>query len=349
MVLPLTFSTPISVLCGRMSNRGVIISLLSSVAFAMFSYMSSLIAPLTGIELWAWRMIMTVPGVLIVLLMTKRFWWFSGELRRVREQPKKLIAYAFCAPMLAGQMWLFGWAPQAGKTLDVGMGYFLMPLVMVVIGRVLYHERMTRLMVISSVIAASAVAWEMWRAGGIGWVATFIAIGYPAYFVVRRYFETDGVGALALEMTLALPPAIWVAFSPQSLQNTFSSVSLVAVLLALGALSVFGVISYVLAVKWLSYGMFGLLSYVEPVLVIVVAIILGERIDPLQWWTYLGIWLAVFLLGVDGVIALSKKVRWSVPAVRPWRRRRPRKRRSEPDSWARLFRNRKGKLVEKPR
>ncbi|WP_216378533.1 EamA family transporter RarD [Arcanobacterium phocae] len=332
-----------------MSSRGVVISLLSSVAFAMFSYFAALTAPLTGVELWAWRMIMTVPGVLIVLLMTKRFSWFTGEYRRVRQDPRKLIAYAFCAPMLAAQMWLFGWAPQVGRTLEVGMGYFLMPLVMVVIGRVFYGERMSRLMVIATVIAAIAVVYEAWRAGGIGPVASFIAIGYPAYFVVRRHYETDGVGALAWEMTLALPVSIWVAAGNHSIHTAFSSISLVAVLLLLGALSVFGVISYVLAVKWLPYGIFGLLSYVEPVLVIMVAMLLGERIDPTQWWTYLGIWLAVLLLGVDGVIALSKHVRWSVPAVRPWRRRRPRKRRSEPDSWSRLFRNRKGKLVEKPR
>ncbi|SDU78323.1 EamA family transporter RarD [Arcanobacterium phocae] len=332
-----------------MSSRGVVISLLSSVAFAMFSYFAALTAPLTGVELWAWRMIMTVPGVLIVLLMTKRFSWFTGEYRRVRQDPRKLIAYAFCAPMLAAQMWLFGWAPQVGRTLEVGMGYFLMPLVMVVIGRVFYGERMTRLMVVATVIAAMAVVYEAWRAGGIGPVASFIAIGYPAYFVVRRHYETDGVGSLAWEMTLALPVSIWVATESHSVHSAFSSISIVAVLLLLGALSVFGVISYVLAVKWLPYGIFGLLSYVEPVLVIMVAMLLGERIDPTQWWTYLGIWLAVLLLGVDGVIALSKHVRWSVPAVRPWRRRRPRKRRSEPDSWGRLFRNRKGKLVEKPR
>ncbi|QJC21081.1 EamA family transporter RarD [Arcanobacterium buesumense] len=332
-----------------MSSRGVVISLLSSVAFAMFSFFAAFTAPLTGVELWAWRMIMTVPGVLIVLVMTHRFSWFTNEVRRVREEPKKLLAYAFCAPMLAAQMWLFGWAPQVGRTLEVGMGYFLMPLVMVVIGKVFYGERMTRLMVVATVIATMAVAYEAWRSGGIGPVASFIAFGYPAYFVVRRHFETDGVGALAWEMTLALPISLWVALSGHSIQAVFSSVTLVAVLLFLGALSVFGVISYVLAVKWLPYGIFGLLSYVEPVLVIVVALVLGERIDPTQWWTYLGIWLAVFLLGVDGVIALSKRVRWSVPAVRPWRRRGPRKPRTEPDSWARLFRNRKGKIVEKSR
>ncbi|SPT74715.1 putative chloramphenical resistance permease RarD [Arcanobacterium haemolyticum] len=332
-----------------MSNRGVVISLLSSVAFAMFSYIAALTEPLTGVELWAWRMVMTVPGVLLVLLITKRFSWFTGEWDRVRSDPKKLIAYAFCAPMLAGQMWLFGWAPQVGRTLEVGMGYFLMPLVMVVIGRVFYKERMTSLMMVATVIAACAVAYEAWRAGGIGWVASFIALGYPAYFVVRRYFETDGVGALAWEMALALPVSLWVAAGSHSIQSAFSSVSLVLILLSLGALSVLGVITYVLAVKWLSYGMFGLLSYVEPVLVIIVAILLGERIDPTQWWTYVGIWLSVFLLGVDGVIALSKRVRWSVPAVRPWRRRRPRHPRTEPDSWARFFRTRKGELVEKPR
>ncbi|MGV9190246.1 EamA family transporter RarD [Arcanobacterium canis] len=307
-----------------MTFRGVFISLVTSVSFALFSYLAALAHPLNGIELWSWRMVMTVPGVLIALAMVGKLHGYWLELKRMRTNPRRLIAYAFCAPMLAGQMWLFGWAPQSGRALELALGYFLMPLVMVVIGRVLYKEKMSMLTTIASLVAAVAVAYEVVRTGSLGWVALFISIGYPAYFVVRRYFHTDGVSALAWEMTFAMPAALWIASGSHTFTVIVTDARLLTVMLATGAMSVMGVIGYVMSARLLPYGLFGLLSYVEPVMVTLAALALGETIAGGQIWTYVGIWVAVGLLAFDGVVSLSSHSKLSAHPVRPWRRRRKR-------------------------
>ncbi|MDP9800862.1 chloramphenicol-sensitive protein RarD [Arcanobacterium wilhelmae] len=303
---------------------GTLISLVTSLSFALFSYLAALAAPLNGIELWAWRMVMTVPGVLIALAAVGKLRGYWLELKRMRTNPRRLIAYAFCAPMLAAQMWLFGWAPQAGRALEVALGYFLMPLVMVVIGRVLYKEKMSPLTAVAALVAAAAVVFEVIRTGSLGGVALFIALGYPAYFVVRRYFHTDGVSALAWEMTFALPVALWMASGSHTFLRIVTDARLLAVMLGVGVMSVLGVIGYVVAARMLPYGLFGLLSYVEPVLVTFAALALGESIAPGQIWTYGGIWAAVALLALDGVRALTTNSRFAAHPVRPWRRRRKR-------------------------
>lgn len=265
---------------------------------------------------------MSVPGILLAMLVAKRFYWFTDEFRRFKANPKLLLVYLFTAPMLAAQMWLFGWAPQHGYTLQVSLGYFLLPLVMVLIGRFMFNESMSPLAWVSTIVALSAVAFEAYRTGAVGWVVLFIAVGYPAYFVLRRVTKTDGVGALTWELVFAIPFALYYAFAEGGLSNALHSVQTTTLLLTLGVLSIIGLVTYVLAAKLLSYVVFGLLSYLEPALVTSVAVLLGERIAPEQWPTYIGIWTAVAIMAVDGVLAAVSHRRHALGPARPWRRRR---------------------------
>lgn len=302
------------------TSRGVAMSLLASITFASFSWFAAEAAPLSGVQVWGWRTLMTVPGILIMLVLMRRWYVFTNEFRRTMDHPIRLLSYAFCAPMLAVQMWLFGWSFQAGRALEMTLGYFLLPLVMVIVGRVLFKERLRPLSVVAAIVAAGAIAHETWAMGGLSWVTALVALGYPAYFVVRRYLQTDGVGALTWELALGIPVAAWVALSGDSPQIAFRSPSAIAILMGLGAISVIATVAYVLAARMLPYGIFGMLSYAEPALVTLIAVVLGERISGDQWVTYLGIWVAVAILGIDGIIALLGSKRPALIAARPWRR-----------------------------
>lgn len=305
-----------------MNRRGLAISLLSSFTFAIFTFVAAGLAPLTGLQVWGWRLLMTVPGILVAMLLVKRFYWFTDEFRRIKANPRLLLVYLFTGPMLGVQMWLFGWAPQNGYTLEVSLGYFLLPLVMVLLGRFMFNEQMSKLAWVSTFVAFLAVGYETFRTGALGWVVILVAFGYPAYFVLRRLTKTDGVGALTWELVFALPFAFYYAFSQDGLYAATSSIKTVSLLLALGALSIIGLITYVLAAKLLPYVIFGLLSYLEPALVTLAAVMLGERITAEQFPTYLGIWLAVAIMAVDGVLAVVAKRRHGIGPVRPWRRKR---------------------------
>lgn len=305
-----------------MNRRGLLISLSSSLTFAIFTFVAAQLAPLSGLQIWGWRILMTVPGILLAMLVVRRFYWFTDELQRIKNSPRLLLVYLFTGPMLGAQMWLFGWAPQHGYTLQVSLGYFLLPLVMVLIGRFMFGEQMSPLAWVSTLVAGVAVAYETYRAGGFDWVVLLIALGYPAYFVIRRLTKTDGVGALSWELVFALPFASYYAFAEGGLSNAFHSPRTTTLLLVLGFLSIIGLVTYVLAAKLLPYVIFGLLSYIEPALVTFAAVLIGERILPEQLPIYVGIWIAVSIMALDGAFAVLAKRRHAIGPVRPWRRKR---------------------------
>ena len=137
-----------------------------------------------------------------------------------------------------------------------------------------------------------------------------VMIGYPIYFVLRRRCRTDHLGGLWCDMCLLLPWALYfVIQGPLSPADLQAHPGLYALIPVLGAISASALIAYVLASRMLPFSLFGLLSYVEPVLLVGVALLLGETIGPDQWLTYLPIWLAVLLVGWDSARLLRRQAR----------------------------------------
>lgn len=150
----------------------------------------------------------------------------------------------------------------------------------------------------------------MYQAGGFSWATLVVIIGYPIYFVVRKYLTTDHLGGLWLDMALMLPVAWWfVQHGEQGFAVMDIHPKLYALIPLLGVISASALVSYIVASRLLPFSLFGLLSYVEPVLLLVVALILGESIKGGQWLTYIPIWLAVMVLVYEGFKHLVRQRR----------------------------------------
>ncbi len=193
------------------------------------------------------------------------------------------------------QLWLFLWAPLRGKALDVSLGYFLLPLTMVLAGRFSYRDRLSLLQKLAVACAMVGVGNELYQAGGVSWPTLVVALGYPLYFILRRRFGTDNLGGLWCELALMLPAAAWFAFSDGGAAALQINAELYWRIPLLGVISAVALVCYILASRLLPFSLFGLLSYVEPVLLVIVALLLGESIGQSEWPTYLAIWLAVLL------------------------------------------------------
>ena len=137
--------------------------------------------------------------------------------------------------------------------------------------------------------------------GGVSWTTAVVAIGYPLYFVLRKRAATDNLGGLWLDMLLLIPVAFWfVQSGEQGFDVASHRPALYVLIPLLGGISALALISYILASRMLAFSLFGLLSYVEPVLLVFVALLLGESITAGQWMTYLPIWMAVLVLMYEG-------------------------------------------------
>jgi chloramphenicol-sensitive protein RarD len=284
-------------------SKGVVAMVVSSILFAtLFSYVT-LLEPLTGEEIFGWRMLFTAPFVTLFLFAGREWRLVRDTLAQVRRTPFLFGGIAACAVLVGAQFWLFLWAPGNGRALETSLGYFLMPLVLVVIGRVFYGERLTRWQLAATLLAAAGVANELVRVGRLSWVTLLVAIGYPVYFVLRRKLRTDNLGAAWLEMHLILPAAAWfVLAGPTPVSSLPERADLLLLIPGLGVVSALALSCYYIGSRMLKFGLFGLLSYLEPVLLVFVALLLGEGIAPGQWLTYVPIWCAVGLLFGEGMI-----------------------------------------------
>lgn len=290
-------------------SKGVVVSLAASLLFGLMYYGSPWLRPLQGEAIFGWRVLFAVPLVALMLYLGGEGRLIRNTLRQIRDDRRLWLVLPATAAMVGMQLWLFLWAPLHGRALQVSLGYFLLPLSMVVVGRLFFKERLSLLQKIAVTSAALGVGWTLLQSGGVSWEMLLVALGYPAYFLLRRRMGIAHLGAFWVEMVLLLPVAAYMAIGNGEVlvQALSARPALYALIPLLGVVSAAALICYMLAARLLSFSLFGLLTYVEPVLLMVAALLLGETIAAGQWPMYVAIWLAVALLGLEGGLKLRAR------------------------------------------
>lgn len=289
------------------SLPGVASSLGASALFATLYYYTTLLEPLDGQQVYGWRILLTAPCLALLLIAIGRWGEVRQILARLPAEPRLWLALPLSSALVGLQLWLFMWAPINGHGLDVSLGYFLLPLTLVLTGRLLFGEAISRLQGLACLLAAIGVGNEMLGAASLSWPVLAVALGYPCYFALRRRMGTANLGGLWLDLVISLPVAALFAVSDRdTLQLLTASPRLLVLIAGLGALSALALALMIVAGKHLNLTLFGLLSYVEPVLLVVVALLLGESIAASQWLTYGAIWSAIAVLVLEGARALRR-------------------------------------------
>lgn len=288
--------------------KGIALSVLASVTFGVLYFYTQFLKPLDSEQTFAWRMLATLPFLSL-------FMWYTGDVqhikaifKRIFKQPALILWLIVSSLLCTTQLWLFLWGPINGRGLEVSLGYFLLPLVMVLVGCVLYKEKLSKWQVTAVAFAVIGVSHEIWRVGSIAWETIYVALAYPLYFFLRRLFKTDNLGGFWWDLCLILPVAIYLGFvHSDSIALMQSFPHLMIAVIGLGFLSALGLGSYMLASRYLPFIIFGLLSYLEPVLLAFASIALGERVEAGEWLTYIPIWCAVLFLVVEGILHMYKQ------------------------------------------
>lgn len=288
--------------------KGVFLSILASVLFGSLYFYTTQLAPLNGEEVYGWRMLLTLPVISL-------FFFWSGDWKLVRVIAARLktdwklwIALPVSSLLLGIQLWLFLWAPLHGHAMNVSLGYFMMPLVMVLIGHFYYKDTLSHWKKGAVLLAFLGVVHAVFQAGGFAWTSLLVCLGYPYYFVLRTQFKIDHLGGLWFDMLLMLPVALYFAASGQGFDAILGmNNNLPLLIVLLGVLSASALVAYILSSKLLPFSLFGLLGYVEPVLLVLVAFLIGENIAEQEWPTYIAIWLALALLALEGLLKFNRQ------------------------------------------
>ncbi len=283
--------------------RGIALSVAASTLFALLYAYTQWLAPLSGMDIFAWRVIWTLPAALLLIVWNGHGSLLVATIKQLWRHPRQLLLMFVTATLLGLQLWLFVWAPVNGRALEVSLGYFLMPIVMVLLGRFYYRERLDLWQYLAVASAIVGILHELWMTRAFSWPTLLVALAYPPYFILRRQMKLDSLVQFTLEMLLMMPLVLVLLWHSPTSANVLHRPDMLLLLLpGLGLLSTLALHCFLRASRLLPLGLFGILGYVEPVLLLVVSfVLLGESLGATQLWTYGPIWLSVVFTAIHSV------------------------------------------------
>ena len=290
-------------------SKGLIAAALSNILFVVLFLYGIWMKPMTGTEVFAWRMVAMLAALFGLMGMVGGWQAADRFIRGVGRDWKRWLLIFLPTPIFASQLWLFVWSPVNWEGVNVAMGYFLFPLAMMLCGRIWFKERLNRLQTAAVMLACAGVAWEWLRMGAFSWATVWVFGTYPVYYLLRRRLGVPPLVGLTLDLMLIAPCAlVYIVFFTDTLGLIADMPVLAGLVVLLGINSAIAMHLNLKANQLLPVAVFGMMSYLEPVLLFAVSVtFLGEPLQPGALISYGLIWSGLCLMMANGWMKARQK------------------------------------------
>ncbi len=249
--------------------------------------------------------------VFMMLLMT-----FVGNFKKVRDvlkNPKQIGILCITSVLIAGNWLLFIWAVNNDHMLDASLGYYINPLINVMLGMVFLGERLRKLQWLAVTLAAIGVAIQLISFGSVPVVSIGLAVSFGLYALLRKKVNIDAQSGLLLETALLVPLAIgYIILMPQdaSANMLTNSWDMNLLLIAAGIVTSIPLLCFAGAAIRIPLTVLGFFQYIGPSIMFILAVVLyGEPFDMEKSITFGFIWLALIAFTMDMVYKRKREIK----------------------------------------
>ncbi len=268
--------------------------------WGLFPIYFRVVRALSPLEILAQRMVWSALVLGLVLALRRQWRWLEGLARG-----RVLLSFVASATLLSINWFVYIWAVDAGRVIDASLGYFINPLVSVLLGVALLRERLRRVQWVSIAIAASGVAWLTLESGHLPWIGLMLAASFGSYGFLRKTAALGALEGLTLETLLLLPISAgylgWLAIHGQSHFGGASATLRLLVALS-GPLTVVPLLCFAAGARKIPLSLLGLLQYIAPSLQLLLGVFAFH--EPFAGSRLLGyalIWIALALYALEGM------------------------------------------------
>ncbi|WP_058835711.1 EamA family transporter RarD [Luteimonas abyssi] len=271
-----------------------------------------------------WYLLRHVPAMQIVL--HRAVWcailvaaWLTlrrgrGWLREVVAQPRLAGMLGVSGVLIAGNWSLYVWAVNSGHVVEASLGYFINPLLNVVIGVLFLRERLSWPQWVSVALAAVGVLWLTFNYGSFPWIALCLAASFAIYGVIRKFAAVEAVQGLGVENLFVFGPAVlalvWIEWQGGGGFFSLRWGGWTDVLLVMGgALTAIPLICFAYAVRRVPLSVVGLLQYIGPTLQLLLGVFFfGEAFGVDRAVGFIFIWVGLVVFAADGYLRTRRRV-----------------------------------------
>jgi chloramphenicol-sensitive protein RarD len=255
---------------------------------------------LPAAEILAHRMVWSLVFVAVVQLVTRRWGWLADVVR----QPGNYLRFVATALILAVNQGVYLWANNSGHLVEASLGYFINPLVNVLLGIVFLRERLRPGQAAAVIIAMLGVGYLTFNYGRLPWIALTLAGTFGVYGLLRKTAELGSIEGFTLEMALLFVPSMALlavlgtqgvgAFGQSDARTTL-------LLLGAGAATAIPLLLFTYGARRVTMTTLGILQYVAPTLQFLIGVyVFGEDFDQSRLAGFIMIWIALAIYWIEG-------------------------------------------------
>lgn len=287
----------------RETRAGVAYGLAAYTAWGFIALYFKAVAHVAPLEVLAHRIVWSLVLLLILLGVRRRLGLVIGALRVGRTA----AALGATTVLIALNWYVFIWAVANGHVLQASLGYFINPLVNVMLGRLFLGERLRRAQAFSVLLALAGVAWLTWQLGRVPVISLTLAFSFGFYGLLRKRVDADATTGLAAETLLLTPVALIYLLRMEGAGTlAFTHVDpRTDLLLPLGGVvTAVPLIWFANAARRLRYSTVGFLQYIAPSLQFLLAVAaFGEPFSRDHMIAFAFIWTALAVFTRDAFLA----------------------------------------------
>lgn len=281
-------------------NRGLVYALVAYGMWGVLPIYWKALHTVSAAAILSHRMVWSLVVVVGILAVRQEWGW----VRRVDR--KAVLTFIAVALLLIANWYTYIWAVNAGFIVESSLGYFINPLVNVLLGGIFLGERLRPIQKISIAIAFSGVVYLTISYGSLPWVALTLAFSFGFYGLLKKTAGLNALEGMGLEMIILSVPALaWLLFSgdPASPSLLTADWHITALLLGTGLVTAIPLLAFAAAARRLTLTTLGLMQYLAPSLQFLIGIFLyGEAFTPQRAVGFALIWTALALYSGETIL-----------------------------------------------
>lgn len=258
-------------------------------------------------EILAHRVIWSV--LVTAIIITLLDGWV--DVYEICRTPKKLLILCMSMLLITGNWGVYIWAISNDRMLDASLGYFISPLINVVLGLLFLNESLSRIKWIAVGLALIGVLIQVFSLGALPWVSLALPISFAFYALLRKKVKVKAISGLFIETLLVAPVALYYLFfiaDSEYINMLNNSLSLNFWLMFAGIVTSLPLIFFGQAALRLPLSTLGFFQYLSPSLLFVFAVVFyGEQLSFDKMITFMFIWSGIVLFVFEKVILKKSK------------------------------------------
>jgi chloramphenicol-sensitive protein RarD len=256
-----------------------------------------------ALQLLGHRIVWSFVFLILLVLFLRRGKTFRSEI----SSPRILLIYGAAAVFLAINWLIYVWATNAGYIVETSLGYFINPLLSMLLGMVFLRERLRPFQWIPVGLAAAGMLYLTFAYGSFPWIALTLAFSFGIYGFVQKVAPLNSLHSITLEtMLLFLPAVAFLLYCESTGQGAFLHSDLKSTLLMIGAGAVTAVplLMFAAATQRITLFLVGVLQYIAPTMYFLIGVLVyGEELTAERLTGFAIIWLALILFAAEGYLS----------------------------------------------